>query len=90
MDGTLTIPASSTKTTEVTYVLDSDPGTTYTVTPSFTGNLISFNFTVDTTPYNYTAGTWTPDASGSGGTWTGTASGPPSPIVAKGDWNAGT
>jgi hypothetical protein len=90
MDGTLTIPASSTKTTQVAYVLDSDPGTTYTVTPNFNGNLISFSFTVNGTPYNYTASTWTPAASGSGGTWTGTASGPPSPIVAKGDWNAST
>ena len=89
MDGTLLVPASPTNTGQVTYILSSDDSS-HTVTPSFNGNLISFSFTKGTYPYSYRATSWTPASGLSGGTWTGTASGPPSPIVAKGDWTAGT
>jgi len=88
MDGTIEIPDPN-NSNNVLYTVSAD-GSTYSVTPSFTGNLISVSFSKGGNPYRYNATTWSPDASGSGGTWTGTASGPPSPMAQKGDWTAQT
>jgi len=93
MDGTLLIPNPG-NSNQVLYTLSSD-GSSYAVTPNFSGansDLISFSFTKGAVPYSFNATSWTPapPPALSGGTWTGRASGPPSPIVAKGDWTAQT
>jgi hypothetical protein len=93
MDGTLYVPASASNTSQVLYVLDSDPSTNYVVTPSFSGNpanLISFNFTVNGCAYSFSATKWTASASGSGGEWDGEATDSCNAVAQPGSWNAKT
>jgi hypothetical protein len=93
MNGTLYVPASASNTSQVLYVLDSDPSTNYVVTPAFSGNpanLISFNFAVNGCAYSFSASKWTASNSGSGGEWDGEATDSCNPMAQPGSWNAKT
>ncbi|HEX8815973.1 MAG TPA: hypothetical protein VF753_10775 [Terriglobales bacterium] len=90
MNGTLTVPASAGNTSQVLYVLDSDPSTAYIVTPTFSGNMIEFNFTTPNGIFSFAADEWTPNSGSSGGTWEGEADDSNDVRGQQGAWKAKT
>jgi hypothetical protein len=91
LNGTLIVPASG-NSNQVAYILDSDPNTTYAVTPNFSSNLISFSFVDNATgnTYSYSSSNWTPSSGASGGEWVGTGDDGADPMGLQGVWKAKT
>jgi len=87
MNGTLVVPDPN-NSNNVLYTVSAD-GTSYSVTPTFSGNLISFSFVKNGVTYSYSATSWTPSRSPSGGEWNGTGSGP-GLTEQEGSWKAKT